>query len=88
MKDIALEEKIEGLPDSLKEQVSDYIDFLLYQYGNNQPTLTTEEKATLDDRWGASQQNPSSTNSLEDVQERLRKAEGYDIGRVAYQPEA
>ena len=30
MKDIALEEKIDSLPDNLKKQVSDYVNFLLY----------------------------------------------------------
>ena len=50
MKDVTLEKKIDSLPDNLKKQVSDYIDSLLYQYGDSQPSLTNEEKDELDKR--------------------------------------
>lgn len=76
MEDILLKEKIDGLPDSLKEQVSDYVDFLLYRYSDNQPALTAEEKTELDGRWDAYQQGSSPTSSLEDVKERLEKRNG------------
>ncbi len=76
MKDILLKEKIDGLPENLKEQVSDYVDFLLYRYGDSQPALTAEEKTELDDRWDAYQQGSSPTSSIEDVKERLEKKHG------------
>ena len=76
MEDILLKEKIDGLPERLKEQVSDYVDFLLYRYGDNQPALTTEEKTKLDDRWDAYQQGSSPTSSIENVKERLEKKHG------------
>lgn len=76
MKDILLKEKIDGLPESLKEQVSDYVDFLLYRYIGNQPALTSEEKTELDDRWDAYQQGGSPTSSIENVKERLEKKHG------------
>ncbi len=76
MEDILLKEKIDGLPESLKEQVSDYVDFLLYRYSDSQPVLTTEEKTELDDRWDAYQQGSSPTSSIEDVKERLEKKHG------------
>lgn len=71
-----LKEKIDGLPESLKEQVSDYVDFLLYRYGDSQLPLTTEEKIELDNRWDAYQQESSPTSSLEEVKERLEKKHG------------
>lgn len=65
MKDVTLKEKIDELPENLKDQVSDYVDFLLYQYGKgNEPALTTEEKAELDNRWEAYQLGASSTSNL------------------------
>ena len=76
MKDVALEEKIDSLPDNLKKQVSDYVDFLLYQYGDSQPMLTDEEKTELDNRWEAYQQGTSPTSKLEDVKERLENKYG------------
>jgi hypothetical protein len=76
MKDVTLEEKIDSLPDELKKQVSDYVDFLLYQYGDSQPPLTDEEKSELDKRWEAYQQGTSPTSKLEDVKGRLNKKYG------------
>jgi len=76
MKDVALEEKIDSLPDNLKKQVSDYVDFLLYQYGDSQPPLTDEEKTELDKRWDAYQQGVTPASNLEKVKERLGKEYG------------
>ncbi|MEK6476751.1 DUF2281 domain-containing protein [Catalinimonas sp. 4WD22] len=76
MKDVALKEKIDSLPDDLKKQVSDYVDFLLYQYGDSKAVLTDEEKTELDKRWEAYQQDTSSSSKLEDVKERLEKKYG------------
>ncbi|MGB3585539.1 MAG: DUF2281 domain-containing protein [Tunicatimonas sp.] len=76
MKDIALEEKIDSLPDNLKKQVSDYIDFLLYQYGDDPLALTSEEEIELDKRWQGYQQGALPTSKLEDVKDRLVKKYG------------
>ncbi len=76
MKDTALKEKIDGLPANLKEQVSDYVDFLLYRYGDSQPALTADEKSELDDRWEAYQQETSQASTLEEVKKRLEKKHG------------
>ncbi len=77
MKDVLLKEKIDGLPENLKDQVSDYVDFLLYRYGDSsEPALTTEEKTELDKRWEAYQQGTSPASNLEDVKERLKKKHG------------
>ena len=75
MEDTLLKEKIDSLPEHLKEQVLDYVDFLLYRYSDNQPALTTEEKSELDDRWDTYQQG-TPTSSIEDVKERLEKKHG------------
>jgi hypothetical protein len=76
MKDILLKEKIDSLPENLKEQVSDYVDFLLYRYVDNQPELNAEEKTELDERWKASQQGTLPTSDIGDVKERLEKKYG------------
>ncbi|MEM9833877.1 MAG: DUF2281 domain-containing protein [Bacteroidota bacterium] len=76
MKELALGEKIDSLPDNLKQRVSDYVDFLLYQYGDNQLILTDEEKGELDKRWQDYQQATSPTSKLEDVKDRLAKKYG------------
>ena len=73
METFVLKEKIDNLPENLKEQVADYVDFLLYRYGSSLPTLTDEEKTELDERWAAYQQNNHSTSDLEDVKARLEK---------------
>lgn len=49
METLILKEKIDNLPENLKEQVADYADFLLYRYGSDSSTLTGEEKTELDD---------------------------------------
>ncbi len=76
MKDILLKEKIDTLPENLKKQVSDFVDFLLYRYGDSQPALTAEEKTELDDRWDAYELGNSPTSSIENVKERLEKKYG------------
>ena len=50
METVVLREKIDSLPDDLKEQVADYIDFLLYRYHESMKVLTDEEKVELDER--------------------------------------
>jgi hypothetical protein len=50
MKDTVLNEKIGRLPDELKEQLSDYIDFSLYRYYEVKAELSANEKAELDNR--------------------------------------
>lgn len=76
MDDTVLKEKIDGLPEYLKEQVSDFVDFLLHRYSDSQPALTEEEKTELDNRWATHQQGASPTSSLEEVEERLKKKHG------------
>ena len=76
METIVLKEKIDSLPDNLKEQVADYIDFLLYQYHGSLKVLTDEEKVELDERWTAYQQGTLLTSELEDVRKRLEKKLG------------
>ena len=73
METVVLREKIDSLPDDLKEQVADYIDFLLYRYHESLKVLTDEEKVELDERWTAYQQGTLLTSKLEDVRKRLEK---------------
>ena len=76
METMVLKEKIDSLPDALKEQVTDYIDFLLYRYRGNSEVLTDEEKIELDKRWVDYQQDALLTSELEDVKTRLEKKHG------------
>ena len=76
METMVLKEKIDSLPDNLKEQVADYIDFLLYRYPDNSAELTDEEKIKLDKRWLDYQQGTLSASELEDVKTRLEKKHG------------
>ena len=73
METVVLREKIDSLPDDLKKQVADYIDFLLYRYYESLKVLTDEEKVELDERWTAYQQGTLLTSELEDVRKRLEK---------------
>ena len=76
METLLLKEKIDHLPEDLREQVADYVDFLLYRYGNDLPSLTTKEKKQLDERWNAYQQGSLSTSDPEEVKARLNKKYG------------
>ncbi len=76
METMVLKEKIDSLPDALKEQVTDYIDFLLYRYRGNSEVLTDGEKIELDKRWVDYQQDALLTSELEDVKTRLEKKHG------------
>jgi hypothetical protein len=76
METMVLKEKIDSLPDALKEQVTDYIDFLLYRYRGNSEVLTDREKIELDKRWVDYQQDALLTSELEDVKTRLEKKHG------------
>jgi hypothetical protein len=76
METMVLKEKIDSLPDALKEQVTDYIDFLLYRYRGNSEVLTDREKIELDKRWVDYQQDAVLTSELEDVKTRLEKKHG------------
>lgn len=76
METMVLKEKIDSLPDALKEQVTDYIDFLLYRYRGNSEVLADEEKIELDKRWVDYQQGTLLASELEDVKTRLEKKHG------------
>ena len=76
METMVLKEKIDSLPDNLKEQVADYVDFLLYRYPDNLAELTNEEKTELDERWAAYQQGTLLSSELEGVKTRLEKKHG------------
>ncbi len=69
-----LKDKIDGLPENLKEQVADYVDFLLYRHEKS--LLTAEEKMELNRRDAALRQGTLTSSSLEDVKARLDKKYG------------
>ncbi len=73
METLVLKEKIDNLPENLKEQVADYVDFLLYRYGSSPSTLTDEEKTELDERWAAYQQNNQSNQQSGRCKSATRK---------------
>ncbi|PIQ20716.1 MAG: hypothetical protein COW65_13445 [Cytophagales bacterium CG18_big_fil_WC_8_21_14_2_50_42_9] len=76
MESTLLQEKIENLPDSIKQQVSDYIDFLLQKYGKVDSDLTDAERQTLEKRYAQYLNNPGQTTDLEEVKKRLLKKHG------------
>ena len=76
METLVLTEKIDKLPENLKEQVADYIDFLLYRYSDSSLTLNAEEKTELDKRWTAYQSKKLPVSDSEDVKARLEKKYG------------
>ena len=76
MESTLLQEKIANLPDNVKQQISDYIDFLLQKYGKINSNLTDAEKQTLGKRYAQYLSNPQQTTDLEEVKNRVLKEHG------------
>ena len=76
MESTLLQEKIANLPDNIKQQVSDYIDFLLQKYGKVNSDLTDAEQQTLEKRYAQYLSNPQQTTDLEEVKSRVLKKYG------------
>jgi len=75
------------LPENLKFQVLDYIDFLINRYAVSNRTkakekveeISEELKALLDERVAAYEQNPQNVVTWEELKEKFNKKYNYAI---------
>ena len=72
-------EKFNLLPDSLKLQVSDYIEFLLNKYQNTEEELSQEVKDLLDERIKEYEENPTNVSSWEEVKQKFNTKHNYEL---------
>lgn len=74
-----LYQRIKELPDTLLEQVSEYVDFLMIKNRielNPQADLSDEVKAELDQRYQDYLDNPANAIPLKEVKDELMKKYG------------
>lgn len=76
MESTLMEKKIANLPDNVKQQVSDYIDFLVEKYSKENSNLTEAEKQTLEMRYGHYLNHSQQATDLEEVKNHLLRKHG------------
>ena len=79
MNSLQLKEKIDLLPASLQEEVSDFVEFLMKKYdvggitSEGEMDLTEKQKQELDNRYYSYLANPKNAVSIEIMKNRLQK---------------
>lgn len=76
MENTLLQEKIASLPAHIRQQVADYIDFLVEKHQKVTINLTEEERQLLEERYLTYLNNPANTVDLEEVKNRLMNKYG------------
>ena len=70
-------QRFTSLPENLQFQVSEYIDFLLYN--TEEGPISAEIKALLDERIANYKKNPHKVKSWQEIEDRLMKKYEYAV---------